>query len=152
MEGPLCPGSQSCLGTSASAEMDMFSFGLPSCHFPAEPSLLSPQSLLYPYFSCSSCCIFLENRSIWFLHWLSRPSGSQVRGSRNLWPESLDTPRRQFYSVVIPEKHGGLRGAAVPLDSTQDRGMPELSFSPNLSGVPSALPGGVWGLLWQLKE
>ena len=114
MEGPLCSGSQSCLSTSASAEMDMFLFGLPSCHFPAEPALLSPQSLLYPYFSCSSCCIFLENRSIWFLHWLSRPSGSQVQGSRNLWPESLDTPHRQFYSVVIPEKHGVPQGLLFP--------------------------------------
>ena len=45
-KAPLCSGSQSCLGTSVSAEMDIFSFGLPSCQFHSETSLLSPQSLI----------------------------------------------------------------------------------------------------------
>lgn len=76
-------------------------------------ALSSVTTIPFPYFSCSSCCIFLEN-SIWFLHWLSRPSGSQVQGSRNLWPKSLDTPHRRFYSVVIPQSHGVPEGLQFP--------------------------------------
>lgn len=59
-KAPLCSGSQSCLGTSVSAEMDMFSFGLPSCQFPSEPSLLSPQSLYSRIFPAAVTASFWE--------------------------------------------------------------------------------------------
>lgn len=47
VEGPLRSGSQSCLCMSVSTEMDLLLFGLPSCRFPAEHSLLSLQSLFH---------------------------------------------------------------------------------------------------------
>ena len=77
-------------------------------------ALSSVTTIPFPYFSCSSYCIFLENRSIWFLRSLSRPSSSQVQGSRKLWPKSLDTPHRQFHPVAIPQSQGAPEGLSSP--------------------------------------
>ena len=99
--------SWSCLCTSASAEMDIFSFGLPSCQFPAEPPLLSPQA---PFISISFLQLllhpFLANRSIRLFPWLSRALGPQVQVSVNLWPKSLDTPHSLllFLSHMVSQR------------------------------------------------